>query len=350
MKTIKIGDFRIDLKSETYVIAEAGVNHNGEISKALKLVQEAVKIGANCIKFQTFKANKVVTKNSPKADYQLEVTNRNESQFDMLKKLELNLDDYKKILEKCNSCNIQFLSTPYNEDDAEFLSNLGVDAFKIASGQLVEIPFLEHVAMYGKPMIISTGMATLSEIYDAVQAIRGKGNDQIVVLQCTTNYPSKIEDSNIMCMNSFGNALDVIVGYSDHVPNNYACYAAVALGAKVIEKHFTLDKKLEGPDHSSSLDVREFEELIEGIRNIEMSLGSSVKQPSESEKKNIFGMRRSIVSSKNLTKGHIISREDVEFKRPADGLAPNKLYEILGKRLSKDVAEDESLKYSTIEW
>jgi N,N'-diacetyllegionaminate synthase len=331
-----------------FIIAEAGVNHNGSLDMAIELVNKAKEIGADCVKFQTFKTERIVTKSSPKAQYQLKVTDPSESQFQMLKALELKKEDFLHIKQHCDKTGIRFLSTPYNYEDADLLNEIGVDAFKIASGQLVEPSFLKHVASFGKQMIISTGMATIAEVYEAVEAIRSTGNNNIVVLQCNTDYPSKIEDSNILAMNTMKTSLGVKVGYSDHVPNNYACYAAVALGAEVIEKHFTLDKNLPGPDHSCSLEPEGFKELISGIRNIEKCLGTGIKVPSESERKNTFGMRRSIVAKTFLPKGTVIDESHLEFKRPANGLAPKQVDFIIGKKLSKDLNQDEAFTFEAI--
>ncbi|MBS1647253.1 MAG: N-acetylneuraminate synthase [Bacteroidetes bacterium] len=336
------------MSKPVFIIAEAGVNHNGSLEKAFQLVEKAKEIGADCVKFQTFKAEQIVTQSSPKAQYQLKVTNPGESQFAMLKALELQKEDFVSIKKHCEKVGIQFLSTPYNHEDADLLHDIGVSAFKIASGQLVEPHFLKYVASFQKKMIISTGMATLAEVYEAVEAIKSTGNDDVVVLQCNTDYPSKIEDTNLLAMNAMRDALGVSVGYSDHVPNNYACFAAVALGAQVIEKHFTLDKNLPGPDHSCSLEPQEFKELISGIRNIEKCLGNGIKTPSESEKKNTYGMRRSIVAKTFLPKGTLVTEQHIAFKRPANGLAPKLVNLILGKKTSKDMQADEAFTYETI--
>ena len=336
--------------SRTYIIAEAGVNHNGNIDIALQLVTAAKVAGADCVKFQTFKAEQIVTKSSPKAAYQLEVTDRTENQFDMLKKLELDFEGYRVILKRCKELNIDFLSTPYNKEDVDFLVALGVDGFKIASGQLTELPFLRYSASKGKKMIISTGMATMADVFNAVEAIRSVGNDNIVVLQCTTNYPSRIEDANLLAMISMKEACKVSVGYSDHVENNYACFAAVALGAEIVEKHFTLDKNMEGPDHSSSLTRAEFEELVSGIRNIELCLGSGLKVPSYKEVKNSYGMKRCLVVIKDVEKGSIITEDLIGFKRPSNGLSVNYLDDIIGKTFAKAMVKDEALQYSSIVW
>ncbi len=347
---ISIGKKTIGSNHPCYVIAEAGVNHNGDLKLALDLVRAAKATGADCVKFQTFKASQLATPNAPKANYQLKVTSPEESQFDMLQKLELQMEDYQKIIYLCRELDIQFLSTPYNSEDADFLNKLGVDAFKIASGQLVEIPFLKHVASLGKPIIISTGMANLAEVYEGISAIRKNGNNQIILLQCTTNYPSAIEDANINAMTTMQKALNITIGYSDHVPNNYACYTAVALGAKCIEKHFTLDQNLPGPDHSCSLNPEQFTQLVNGIRQVEKSLGNPVKQPTQAEIDNTEGMRRSIVAIKDIAQGAVIKKSDLGFKRPATGLAPKELSKIIGKKTKQALSNDTILQNHHLEW
>ena len=333
-----------------YIIAEAGVNHNGNLGLALELVEKASEIGADCVKFQTFNADNLVTLTAPKAKYQLEVTDNNESQFEMLKKLELKKSDYLKIIEKCKQLRIDFLSTPYNEEDVDFLEELNVNAYKIASGQLTELPFLNYVARKNKKIILSTGMGDLADVFRAVQEIKSTGNNDIIVLQCTTNYPSKIEDSNVRCMKSIAIGCNVKVGYSDHVVNNYACFAAVALGAEVIEKHFTLDKNLEGPDHSCSLEPNGFADLIFGIRQIEKSLGNGIKIPSENEIRNSYGMKRSIVANIDIPEGVVITKEMLGFKRPFNGLSPNLINEITGKTTCTLILKDQAILNSMINW
>ncbi|WP_348799447.1 N-acetylneuraminate synthase [Flavobacterium adhaerens] len=336
--------------NKTYIIAEVGVNHNGDSKIAKELIKEAKNAGADCVKFQTFKAEQIVTKTSPKAKYQLDVTDKTESQFDMLKKLELEFDVYTDLINYCKEINIDFLSTPYNKEDLDFLEKLDVDCYKIASGQLTELPFLRYVAKTNKRILLSTGMGTLADVYNGVEAIRAEGNNDIVVLQCTTNYPSKIEDANILSMNSIKTACNVNVGYSDHVTNNYACFAAVALGAEIIEKHFTLDKEMEGPDHSCSLTPDEFKVMVNGIRDIEKALGSSVKKPSQIEVENSLGMKRGMVIILPLEKGTVLTEMHIGFKRPLKGIPINMLNDVLGKRVSKDMTIDEILDYNCIEW
>lgn len=333
-----------------YIMAEAGVNHNGDINLAIELIRKAKEAGADCVKFQTFKAEQIVTKKSPKANYQLLVTDAQESQFEMLKKLELNFDDYEVLLDHCKKLGIDFMSTPYNMADIDFLDSLNVHAFKIASGQLTELPFLRYAAKKNRRMIISTGMANMSDVFLAVEAIRAEGNNDIVVLQCTTNYPSRIEDANLLAMLSIKEACKVTVGYSDHVENNYACFASVALGAAIVEKHFTIDKSMEGPDHSSSLNPEEFSELVSGIRNIEQALGTGLKVPTQIETANSFGMKRSLVLLRDLEAGTVLQENHIGFKRPNNGLSPNLLPQVVGKRLAKNISKDEPLQYNSIVW
>ncbi|TGK30932.1 N-acetylneuraminate synthase [Leptospira gomenensis] len=334
----------------SYIIAEAGVNHNGDLELAKKLIYSAKEAGADCVKFQTFVAEEVASARAPKADYQLKVTDAQESQLDMLRKLELPRKSYPELMQLCKSIGIDFLSTPYSIGDANFLNSLGVEAFKIASGQLVEPYFLEVVAKFGKPIILSTGMATLAEIADGVKTVRNVGNQKIVVLQCTTNYPSRIEDANLRTIPMLKEALGVVVGYSDHVESNNACFAAVALGAQVIEKHFTLDRKLPGPDHSCSLEQSGFSELVRGIREVEAALGSSIKEPTEAEERNKIGMRRSVAANRDIVMGETFTYDMLCFKRPNTGLAPSKLADIIGKRATQNITNDTLLELSMVDW
>ena len=336
-------------KHSTYIIAEAGVNHNGSVEIALELIKKAKEIGADCVKFQTFKTEEIVTLSAPKANYQLKVTDKDETQFDMLKKLELSQDSFKLLKNECDKIGIDFMSTPYSIRDLELLDGIGVGAFKIASGQLTEHYFLKKIAEKNKPIILSTGMGTLKEVSKAVKIIK-KINSDITVLHCTTNYPSLIEDSNINAMLTIKEFCNVRVGYSDHVIDNYACYAAVSLGAEIIEKHFTLDKQMEGPDHSCSLNPLEFKTLINGIRSIEKSLGNGVKKPTLAEEKNIYGMRRGIVAIKKIRKGDLFSIENLGVKRPLVGMLPSKIENLFGKVATMDIENDEPILKEYIEW
>lgn len=334
---------------KTKIIAEIGVNHNGSLERALELINIAKDCDVDIVKFQTFKAENVATKTAPKANYQLEVTSKSESQLNMLKKLELNKDSYPILISKCNELGIKFMSTPYDIEDAKFLISLGLRSLKIASGQLVEYYFLEYVAKICDELIISTGMANIDEVRKAVEVIRkANPNINLVVLQCTTNYPSNIKNANIKAMLSIKDKLNVRVGYSDHVPNNYASYAAVALGAEIIEKHITYDNNAPGPDHSSSLNPKDFKMFVNGVRNTQLSLGNGIKVPSEIEIKNTQGMRRSLVFKKSMKKGDVINLDSISLKRPCTGLVSNDIPFFLGKTLKCSVKKDDQLNKNQI--
>ena len=314
------------------------MNHNGDLNQVKELVRQARQAGADCVKFQTFKAERVVTASAPKAAYQLKVTDPVESQFAMLRKLELSESDHRVLIDQCQREGILFLSTPYSMEDAEMLHDLGVPSFKIASGQLVELPFLAALARFNKPVILSTGMATLDETREAVATLRDHGCNQIVVLQCTTNYPSRIADTNLRAMATLAEATGTAVGYSDHTEGITACLAAVALGACVIEKHFTLDHTLPGPDHRCSSEPAELTALVRGIRDIEISLGDGVKRPAETELANLTGVRRSIATARDLPAGHVIGEHDLQFLRPATGLPPRDWDRVVGRRTTTALA------------
>jgi N-acetylneuraminate synthase/N,N'-diacetyllegionaminate synthase len=267
----------------------------------------------------------------------------------MLKKLELPFDAYIRIILECKNLNILFMSTPYSFDDVDFLETLNVPAYKIASGQIIECPFLEHVARNNKPIFLSTGMATLAEVDEAVRTIRTVGNDKIVLLQCTTNYPSRVVDANLLAMKTMMQSFQVLVGYSDHTQTDTACIASIALGACVIEKHFTLDKSLQGPDHSTSYSPIEFSRLVSAIREAEMVLGSGIKEPCAAEIENAKGMRRSIVSRVPLRKGERISIDKLTFKRPATGLNPIFVSQLIGKILRRDISIDHMFSWDDVE-
>ena len=346
---IQIGNRSIGDDNSVFIIAEAGVNHNGDLNLARQLVIEAKRCGADCVKFQTFKAERVVTKDAPKAKYQMKTTDSDESQIDMLKKCELKKEYYQELMELCKKENIIFLSTPYNIEDVDFLDSFDVPAFKLASIHAVEPYFINYVAKKGKPIILSTGMATLSEVAQAVQTIRETGNEDFVLLQCTTNYPSRHEDANLQAMETMRDSFDVIVGYSDHTEDDTACIAAIALGAKVIEKHFTIDKTLLGPDHSSSADSNEFSDLVKNIINTEKVLGSNKKEPCEIEKKNAIGMRRSLVAKTDIAKGEVITENLLTFKRPATGISPNEIGKIVGKKTAVAIQMDTIIDWKMIQ-
>ncbi len=349
-KEIRIGDKIISKTSPIFIIAEAGVNHNGNTELALRLVKEAAACGVDCIKFQTFKAEQAVTKSSPKAKYQLGTTDKTESQLEMLKKVELTREDHVEVKKYAEEMGLIFLSTPSNFEDIDFLESINVPAYKVASCQIIEIPFLRKIAKTGKPIILSTGMATLAEVDSAIRTIYNKGNDKVILMQCTTNYPSRIEDANLRVLKTFQSTFDILVGYSDHTIGEEAAIASVALGAVVIEKHFTIDKHLPGPDHSSSMTPEELKALAKKIKRAQVSLGSALKEPSEIEKENALNMRRSIVASRHIGKGEKFSSENVTFKRPASGLSPEFYDLIIGKKALKEISSDEIIRMNMIEW
>jgi N-acetylneuraminate synthase/N,N'-diacetyllegionaminate synthase len=323
-----------------FVIAEAGVNHNGSVDAAMALVNAAKRSGADCVKFQTFGAERIAVGDAPKADYQLKTTSRGESQLAMLKQLELPESAYPDIMAACADEDIAFLSTPYGVEDADLLDRHGATAFKVASGQIVEPAFLRDLAGRGKPLIVSTGMATLAEVGRAVGIVRAAGNDRIALLQCTTNYPSPIEDANLRAMVTMRDAFGVTVGYSDHTQTNTACVAAVSLGARIIEKHFTLDKGLPGPDQSSSADPEEFARLVTAIRETEAALGSALKEPVAAERRNALAMRRSLVSAQPIPAGAVIQERMLSCKRPGTGLAPSQIDDVVGRIARRDIPAD----------
>jgi len=348
-KTIMIQDRKIGPGYPTFLIAEAGVNHNGDFHIAKKMVKKAKQCGADCIKFQTFRAEEIVTQDSPKAPYQLKTTSPQESQLDMLRKLELSEQNQRELMCLCEELGIIFLSTPCNISDIDFLGRAGVSAFKIASSQAVDTAFLEHMAKKGKPILLSTGMCTLAEVDEAVRAIRQAHNEQIVALQCTTDYPSRLEDANLLAMLTMGTAFDVLTGYSDHVQSLVPSIVAVGLGACVIERHFTLDKTLLGPDQSCSSDPIEFGQFVEMIREAEKCLGSRMKFPSPEEMKNAKIMRRSILTKRNIRKGEILTIDNLCLKRPELGLPSNFLKFVLGKKARKDIPSDMFLDIGMIQ-
>lgn len=349
-KEIRIGDKIIGKSSPVFIIAEAGVNHNGSINIAQRLVKEAAGCGVDCIKFQTFKAEQVATGNAPKARYQLKTTDMSESQLEMLKKIELKREDHVRVKKYAEEMGLTFISTPYNFEDVDFLESINVPAYKIASGQIVETPFLKKIARTRKPVILSTGMATLAEVDNAIRAIHDEGNDKVILMQCTTNYPSSIENANLRVLKTFQSTFDILVGYSDHTIGEESAIVSVALGAVMIEKHFTLDKSLPGPDHSSSMTPEELQALVQKIRKAKASLGSALKEPGNIEKENALNMRRSLVASCPIGKGEEFSSKNVTFKRPATGLSPVFYDLIIGKRALKEISSDEIISMEMIEW
>lgn len=330
--------------NNVFIIAEAGVNHNGDIHIAKKLVDIAVEAKVDAIKFQTFKAEELVCKNARKAEYQESNTEKNESQLEMLKKLELNFDMHKELINYCNDKGIMFLSTPFDIKSIDLLEDLDISIFKIPSGEITNYPYLKKIAGLGKKIIMSTGMSYLSEVSDAVEVLKENGAEDITVLHCNTEYPTPIDDVNLNAMITMKNELNINVGYSDHTVGIDVPIAAVAMGATVIEKHFTLDKDMDGPDHKASLNPYELRMMVKSIRNIEKALGSCKKVPSNSEIKNLVVARKSIVAKHDIKKGEIITEKNICCKRPGNGISPMKWNDIIGITAVRDFYKDELIE------
>jgi N,N'-diacetyllegionaminate synthase len=314
-----------------FIIAEAGVNHNGDVNLAKQLIDAAVDAGADAVKFQTFKAENVVSPIAPKADYQLKTTAQNESQLEMVRVLELSPDDHFQIKEHCADRNILLISTPFDEGSVDLLDDLDIPAFKVGSGEITNSPLLKYIAQKDKPVILSTGMSYLAEVDEAVRLIQAAGNGQIILLHCVSNYPAKPEDINLRAMLTMANAFQVPVGYSDHTLGHAVALAARALGACLIEKHLTLDSTLPGPDQLASLEPAEFKKMVSGIHDIEKALGHGRKIPSASEANTAKVARRSLIASSDIPAGTTLSTEMIAVKRPGDGIPPAMLPYIIGR-------------------
>ncbi len=345
-KTIQIAGKTIYPQSPVFIIAEAGVNHNGRLDLALKLIDAAAKAGADAVKFQTFKAEQVVTAQGEMAEYQKRNIGKTESQIEMIRKLEMGDAWYPHLIKRCQEKKIIFMSAPHGHiESANFLKKFNMTVYKIASGDLVNRPLLEHVARFDKPMIISTGMANMQEIREAIGWIKKAGNKKIVVLHCTTNYPCPPHEVNLAAMQTMMREFpDILVGYSDHTEDDQVATMAVALGACVIEKHLTLDKNLPGPDHLASSDSQEFKMLVEAIRNVPVILGNPIKRPNASELKVIKLIRKSIVSTTSIQKGEKFTENNLTIKRPGNGIPPKHFRTILGQRAKRDIANDVLLR------
>lgn len=328
----------------TFIIAEAGVNHNGSFELAKQLVDKAVWAGVDCIKFQTFNSKNLVSKFAQKAEYQKKTTDSNESQLDMLRKLELSHEQFKKLQTYCNQKGIMFLSTPFDLESIDFLAELGVKVWKIPSGEITNYPFLRAIAKRKESVIMSTGMCTLDEVRDAVKVLNDFGTTDITLLHCTTEYPAPYDSVNLNAMLTLKKEFGFNVGYSDHTNGIEIPIAAVAMGATVIEKHFTLDKNMEGPDHKASLEPDELKKMVQSIRNVEMALGDGVKQPSVAEKKNIAIARKSIVAKCYIKQGEIFTEENITAKRPGNGISPMSWNDVLGKVANRDFSVDELIE------
>ena len=331
----------------TLIIAEAGVNHNGDIAKAKALIDKGAEAGVDFVKFQTFKAGNLVTKQAKRAAYQDKNTQDNDSQYEMLKKLELSQAVHQELIDYCAQKGVQFLSTGFDFESLEFLAQLGITIAKIPSGEITNLPYLRKVANLFPEVILSTGMATISEIKDAVKVLTDNGvsKNRITVLHCNTEYPTPMEDVNLKAMLHIQQEVGVNIGYSDHTLGIEVPIAAVALGATVIEKHFTLDKTLPGPDHKASLEPEELKAMVSAIRNIEKAIGGSgLKEVSKSEAKNKPIARKSIVATKAIKKGDLFSVENLTIKRPGTGISPMQWDEVIGKTAKKDFEEDDLIE------
>jgi len=329
--------------ASVFIIAEAGVNHNGSISIAKDLIDAAVLSGADAVKFQTFKTEHLVSKNARKAAYQKQTTDADESQFEMIKKLELDVETHKELIHYCEEKGIMFLSTPFDHDSIDLLDRLGLEIFKIPSGEITNLPYLRHIGALKKKVILSTGMADLGEIEDALDVLvnAGTSKEKITILHANTEYPTPMEDVNLRAMQTIADAFKVNVGYSDHTLGIEIDIAAVAMGAKVIEKHFTLDKTMDGPDHKASLEPEELKAMVTAVRNIELALGNGVKKPSKSESKNMAVARKSLVAKKEIQPGELLTEENLAVKRPGDGISPMRWDEVLGRRAERAYKADE---------
>ena len=335
---------RFAMKQPTFIIAEAGVNHNGSLDMARKMVDAAVAAGADVVKFQTFKAEKMISSGAPKAGYQMEATGTDESQLEMVKELELDESAHQSLFRYCRDKGTIFLSSPFDLDSIALLNRLGMQIFKIPSGEITNLPYLRKLGGLKKKLIMSTGMADLGEIEDALLALMQSGTppEDITVLHCNTEYPTSFEDVNLSAMLTIKAVFPgVNIGYSDHTVGIEVPIAAVALGASVIEKHFTLDKNMKGPDHKASLEPDELKAMVHAIRNIEKALGSGLKKPSPSELKNKLIARKSIFADRDICKGELFTEENLTVKRPSTGISPMRWDEVIGQRASKEYKHDE---------
>ena len=326
-----------------YIIAEAGVNHNGSLAIAKSLAEAAKEAGADCVKFQTFKAEKLVSRSARKAAYQ-EGTTGEGTQADMLKQLELSYDEFRELKAHCDGIGIQFLSTPFDPDSIAFLDTMDMPFWKVPSGEVTNAPYLAAIGKTGKPVVLSTGMCTLEEVGAAIRVLRENGSGEIRLLQCNTEYPTPFEDVNLRAMQTMREAFGLETGYSDHTRGIEAPIAAAALGAGIIEKHFTLDRNMEGPDHKASLEPGELAAMVQAIRHIELALGTGVKTPSPSEQKNIAAARKSLVAARAIRQGETLTAENLAVKRPGTGVSPMRWDEVIGTKAIRDFEEDELIE------
>ena len=344
-----VGDRRVGGDARVFVVAEAGVNHNGDVALALALVDAAADGGADAVKFQTFRTDALVSRAAPKAGYQVETTGGGESQRDMLARLELTLDDFARVQERCAKRGVVFFSAPFDETSADALERLAAPLFKVPSGEITNLPFLRHVAAKRRPMIVSTGMCTLAEVAEAVAAIRAAGDPPVALLHCVSAYPAPPGEMNLRAMDTLRERFGVPVGLSDHTLGLEVALAAVARGAAIVEKHLTLDKAMPGPDHRASLDPGEMAALVRGIRTVESALGDGDKRPTPSELDTRRVARKSLVAARALRAGERLTADAVAVKRPGTGIPPADLDRAVGRRLRRDVAADEVLEWTALE-
>ena len=334
---------------KAYIIAEAGVNHNGDIKLAYELIDAAAQAGCDCVKFQTFRAEKLVTETAPQAEYQIQNIGKKSSQYEMLKKLEFTFEQFAQLKAYCEKKGIDFLSTPFDEESADMLYELGVKCFKFSSGDITNKPFLQYVAQKNLPMILSTGMCTLDEVKEAVSWVEESGNKQITLLHCTSNYPTPYQDVNMAAMQTLKDTFEYPVGYSDHTQGIVIPVMAAAMGAVVIEKHFTLDRNMEGPDHKASLEPSELAVMVKEIRIVESAMGTGEKKPCESELGTRDVARKSLVYATDVAAGEVITSKMLTVKRPGTGIAPKYFGEMIGKKPVRDVKKDELADWKDLE-
>jgi len=348
VQAVMAGDRRIGPGSPCFVIAEVGVNHNGRLDLALKSIDVAKAAGADAVKFQTFRAERLVTRSAPTARYQTENLGVVKSQFEMLKELELSDADHERVVDHCRASGIQFMSTPFDEDSATLLHGLGMELFKVPSGELTNLPLLRHIAAFGRPMVISTGMSTLGDVEAAVNAVEAVGSPGMVLLHCVSNYPAAAADVNLRAMLSMRAAFGLAVGYSDHTLGIEVGLASVALGACVLEKHFTLDKTLPGPDHRASAEPEELQRLITGVRTVELALGAGRKAPCQSELDTAKAARKSLVAAADLPAGTCLTEELIAIRRPGTGLPPAMKPYLISRTLRVSVAAGDLLRLEDV--
>jgi len=339
--TIEIGGHLIGEGHPVFIIAEAGVNHNGDLYLAHRLVDVAARSGADAVKFQTAVPERVVSRYADKANYQMKTTDAAESQLKMVRKLHpFTPEDFRRLKEYAESKDILFLSSPFDELSIDLLDSLDVAAFKMPSGEITNVPFLRRMAATGRPIIMSTGMSTLGEVETALLEIEQAGNDDVVILHCLSNYPADPAETNLRAMETMANSFGRWVGYSDHTPGIEIALAAVAMGARVIEKHFTVDRDLPGPDHKASLTERELTDMVRGIRIVESAIGNGLKVPAPSEMNTAAVARKSLVAAKDIAAGTVLTEDLIEIKRPGTGLPPAMLPQMVGRTVAEDVSED----------